>query len=94
MFIYNEFNPWSQFFCSKCNENCYIKALFLCLIYIIYNLTSEEFLETCGGDQSSPMSWPQLTAAYFSYNWITKLDASLVSPQSLLSNCQLCTIDC
>lgn len=37
----------------------------------------QEFLETCGGDQSSPMSWPQLTAAYFSYNWITKLDGSL-----------------
>uniref|UniRef100_K1QWS0 Serine/threonine kinase 11-interacting protein n=1 Tax=Magallana gigas TaxID=29159 RepID=K1QWS0_MAGGI len=41
----------------------------------LHNL--QEFLETCGGDQSSPMSWPQLTAAYFSYNWITKLDASL-----------------
>ncbi|XP_078333098.1 serine/threonine-protein kinase 11-interacting protein-like isoform X2 [Crassostrea virginica] len=41
----------------------------------LHNL--QEFLETCGGDQSSPMSWPQLTSAYFSYNWITKLDASL-----------------
>ncbi|XP_061177845.1 serine/threonine-protein kinase 11-interacting protein-like isoform X2 [Saccostrea echinata] len=39
--------------------------------------TLQEFLETCGGDQSNPMSWPLLTAAYFSYNWISKLDASL-----------------
>lgn len=51
------------------NENCQIQTLFA---------YPQEFLETCGGDQSSPMSWPQLTSAYFSYNWITKLDASLV----------------
>ena len=67
------------------NENCQIQTLFA---------YPQEFLETCGGDQSSPMSWPQLTSAYFSYNWITKLDASLVCvfPLCNISNIWLTTI--
>ncbi|KAK3105989.1 hypothetical protein FSP39_010321 [Pinctada imbricata] len=37
----------------------------------------QDLLETCGGDQSSPMSWPNLTALYLSYNDIIRLDPSL-----------------
>ncbi|XP_069121342.1 serine/threonine-protein kinase 11-interacting protein-like [Argopecten irradians] len=37
----------------------------------------EDLLETCGGDQSAPMSWPQLTSLYVSSNGLSKLDNSL-----------------
>ncbi|XP_033732622.1 serine/threonine-protein kinase 11-interacting protein-like [Pecten maximus] len=37
----------------------------------------EDLLETCGGDQSAPISWPQLTSLYVSSNGLTRLDNSL-----------------
>ncbi|OWF48594.1 serine/threonine-protein kinase 11-interacting protein-like isoform X2 [Mizuhopecten yessoensis] len=37
----------------------------------------EDLLETCGGDQSAPLSWPQLTSLYVSCNGLPRLDNSL-----------------
>ncbi|XP_060084955.1 serine/threonine-protein kinase 11-interacting protein-like, partial [Ylistrum balloti] len=37
----------------------------------------EDLLETCGGDQSAPISWPQLTSLYVSCNGLPRLDNSL-----------------
>ncbi|XP_052092248.1 serine/threonine-protein kinase 11-interacting protein-like isoform X2 [Mytilus californianus] len=37
----------------------------------------QDLLEACGGDQSSPMSWPCLKSMFLSYNGLKKLDSSL-----------------
>ncbi|XP_067686278.1 serine/threonine-protein kinase 11-interacting protein-like isoform X2 [Haliotis asinina] len=37
----------------------------------------QELFETCGGDMSAPMSWPQLKSASLSFNGIQSLDGSL-----------------
>ncbi|KAL5009658.1 hypothetical protein ScPMuIL_011963 [Solemya velum] len=42
-----------------------------------------ELFETCGGDMTSPMTWPELTAAYLSHNTISQLDTSLRLLQSV-----------
>ncbi|XP_076093432.1 uncharacterized protein LOC143064473 [Mytilus galloprovincialis] len=37
----------------------------------------QDLFEACGGDQSSPMSWPCIKSIFLSYNGIRKLDSSL-----------------
>ncbi|XP_071103908.1 serine/threonine-protein kinase 11-interacting protein-like [Haliotis cracherodii] len=37
----------------------------------------QDLFETCGGDMSAPMSWPQLKSASLSFNGIQSLDGSL-----------------
>ncbi|CAG2185846.1 unnamed protein product [Mytilus edulis] len=37
----------------------------------------QDLFEACGGDQSSPMSWPCLKSIFLSYNGLRKLDSSL-----------------
>ncbi|XP_041372352.1 serine/threonine-protein kinase 11-interacting protein-like [Gigantopelta aegis] len=50
----------------------------LCSVTVSRSLQHlQDFFELCGGDMSSPMSWPELKSVYLSFNGIEMLDGSL-----------------
>ncbi|KAJ8307479.1 hypothetical protein KUTeg_015563 [Tegillarca granosa] len=46
----------------------------------------QDLFETCGGDMSAPMSWPEMKSVYLSYNGLSKLDGSLYLTEILRLN--------